>query len=225
MYFSVNFEISIDKTLLTISTFLFAIFAGFFISRQSSRYGEIRKSISAIDGNFSGIYRASGHMGHDFQKDTAVFIKIYYQNILNSHSWDYNFNHKTEILTSIHNIIEKNFGDKNLTGVQNAALSRIMISLNNIQLERKNLVALYEERIPLFEWIPIWFLAGVLIFTLSITIPSYMSVTDSILKGIFGTSIFVIVLLLHQLDSLKLFEGIIGEHSAKDAIDIMEGKR
>ncbi|MEI7620404.1 MAG: hypothetical protein WCJ57_02440 [Candidatus Falkowbacteria bacterium] len=225
VYYFANLEISLDKTLLTISTFLFAIFSGFFISRQSSRYGDIRKSDSVIDGNFSAIYRSSSHLGLKFQKKMGELIKVYYSNILSNDSWDYNFTNKTTTLSDIHALLEKNFGGKTLTSLENSALGRIMMSLGAIQQERKNLVALYEERIPVFEWIPIWFLAGVLILTLSTTVSSYLSLLDSVLKGIFGTSVLVIVILLKRLDSLRLFEGIIGEHSARDVVDIIDGRK
>ena len=65
----------------------------------------------------------------------------------------------------------------------------------------------------------------VLFITLSITVPSFDFLLPSILKGAFATAIIVVLILLRQLDSLRLFEGIIGEHSAKDVIEIIEGDK
>src|SRR3989338_7338811 len=83
LYFNIALDpASIDKLFLTISTFLFSIFSGFFISRQAARYSDIRKSLAAIDGNMSAMYRASGHLGADFQSKVGGVIKEYYELIL-----------------------------------------------------------------------------------------------------------------------------------------------
>ena len=226
LYFNLALDpASIDKLFLTISTFLFSIFSGFFISRQAARYSDIRKSLAAIDGNMSAMYRASGHLGADFQSKVGGVIKEYYELILKNQSWDYNFTHKTTTLISLHALLEERVGKNSLSPLEGSALGRVTASLGNIQMERKNLVALYEERIPFFQWAPIYFLATVLFITLSITVPSFDFLLPSILKGAFATAIIVVLILLRQLDSLRLFEGIIGEHSAKDVIEIIEGDK
>lgn len=213
-----------DKTFITISTFVFTICTGFFISRQGNRYSEIRKSVSNIDGNFSSIYRSSGHFGDDTQEKVGQIIKIYYKNILESKIWNYNLNHKTTTLTELHKILES-VGSGSITPIANGALARIMLCLGNIQIERKNLVATCEERIPLFQWITTYFLSFTLLFTLLIAIPSNHLLIESFLKSVFSTSVIIIILLLKQLDRLELFEGIIGEHSAQDVIDIIDNKK
>jgi len=221
IYYFTSIKGNFDKTLLTISTFVFTICAGFFISRQGSRYSEIRKSVSSIDGNFSSIYRSSGHLGNEVQQKTGQIIKIYYQNILGSKIWNYNFTHKTTTLTDLHNLLETST-QGTLSAVASATVGRVMTCLGNIQLERKNLVAVCEERIPLFQWVTTYFLSFTLLFTLFIVVPSNNLIIESLLKSVFSTSVIIILILLRQLDRLELFEGIIGEHSARDVIEIIE---
>ncbi|MEK7635848.1 MAG: hypothetical protein AAB405_02040 [Patescibacteria group bacterium] len=50
-------------------------------------------------------------------------------------------------------------------------------------------------------------------------------VVASIIKAAFATSIISVVFLMRQLDRLKLFEGMIGESSAQDVLDIIAGKK
>jgi len=57
------------------------------------------------------------------------------------------------------------------------------------------------------------------------TIASQGMAIASIIKGAFATAVIAVIMLLRQLDKLKLFEGMIGESSAKDILDIMEGKK
>lgn len=224
LYYFIPAKGSLDKTFITISTFVFTIFTGFFISRQGNRYSEIRKSVSSIDGNFSSIYRSSGHLGIETQEKTGQIIKIYYQNILDSKIWNYNLKNKTSTLTDIHKLLDS-VASGTLSPIGNAAVARIMLGLGNNQIERKNLVALCEERIPMFQWITTYFLSFTLLFTLFIAIPSYNLIAESFIKGVFSTSVIIIIILLKQLDRLELFEGIIGEHSARDVVEIIDNKK
>jgi hypothetical protein len=221
LYYFIPSGGNIDKTFITISTFVFTIFTGFFISRQGNRYSEIRKSVSNIDGNFSSIYRSYGHMGNETQEKAGQIIKIYYKNILESKVWNFNLTHKTTTLTELHKLLET-VAQGSLSPISNAAVARIMLCLGNIQIERKNLVAMCEERIPLFQWITTYFLSFTLLFTLFTAIPSNNLISESFIKAVFSTSIIIILILLKQLDKLELFEGIIGEHSARDVIEIIE---
>ncbi|MFA6430477.1 MAG: hypothetical protein WC229_01125 [Candidatus Paceibacterota bacterium] len=224
IYYFIPIKTNLDKTFITISTFVFTVLTGFFISRQGNRYSEIRKSVSSIDGNFSSIYRSFGHLNVGTQEKVGQTITRYYLNILESKIWNYNFINKTTTLTDIHRDLEQ-VTTGSLSPVAGAALSRIMTCLGNIQVERKNLVVVCEERIPTFQWITISFLSFTLLFTLLVTIPSNGLIAESFLKGIFSTSIIIIIILLKQLDRLELFEGVIGEHSAKDVIEIIESKK
>jgi hypothetical protein len=224
LYYFTPINGSFDKTLITISTFVFTICAGFFISRQGSRYSEIRKSVSSINGNFSSLYRSSGHLGIETQEKMGQLIKIYYKNILDSKLWNYNLIHKTTTLIDLHKLLDSATRGV-LSPIENIAASRIMFCLGNIQLERKNLVALCEERIPLFQLITTYFLSFTLLFSLFVAIPSNGLMVESFLKGVFSTSVIIILILLKQLDRLELFEGIIGEHSARDVVDIIDNKK
>jgi len=100
------------KLFLTIATFLFAIFCGFFIARQGTRYNAIRDLLSKFDGNMSFIYRASGHFG-EAQNEVAEILRKHYTPILKLKDWCYPFTHKTTTLTDLHSFCQKVVGEKN----------------------------------------------------------------------------------------------------------------
>jgi len=81
-YYDVAGVQEIDKIFLTLSTFLFALFTGFFISRQARRYGDIRKLTSSFDGVMSATYRAFGHFGNEAQKKVGEIIANHYKMII-----------------------------------------------------------------------------------------------------------------------------------------------
>jgi len=214
---------SVDKIFLTLSTFLFALFTGFFISRQAGRYGEIRKLTANFDGNMSSVYRASGHFGVGAQQKIGDIIKNHYQMIVKN-GWDYSFTHKTSTLTDLHYLIGDTVKKEGTDGIKGATITRIILALHDEQKIRKNMVALREERIPGFQWMLIYILTAILILTVS-TIPSAYVLLGSVIKAAFIMSVLVVIVLLKKLDELQLFAGNIGEDSARDVVDIIEGKK
>ncbi len=82
-YYYLDFEeFETTKTILTIASFLFAIFTGFFISRQGRRYNNIRATIADFDGEMSAIYRAFDHAGAKVKEQAGKIIQAHYETIL-----------------------------------------------------------------------------------------------------------------------------------------------
>ncbi len=214
---------SVDKIFLTLSTFLFALLTGFFISRQSGRYGELRKLTANFDGNISSIYRIFGHFSPETQNNAGEIIKNHYKKIV-SGGWDYPLTHKTTTLTDLHKEIDVAVDRDGTDGVRGASISRIMFALGDLQKIRKSMVALRNERIPTFQWMLVYLLTAILCFVVS-TIDSYHLVLGSLVKAAFVVAVFSVVMLLNKLDSLQLFGGSIGEDSANDVIEIIDKKK
>lgn len=224
VFYIFPFKSDLDfKLFLTIATFLFAIFSGFFIARQGTRYGAIRDVLTKFDGNMSFIYRASSHFGKE-QKEIEEILRKHYTPILELKAWHYPFTHKTTTITDLHSFCQKVVGEKNLASLQSAVLTQIMISLRECQGLRKNMVALYVERIPRLQWLLLSLLVVVILSNL-LMFSSYFEFLSSLLKGVFGTILVFVLIFLRKLDRLEFFEGVIGENSARDVLNIIEGKR
>ena len=223
-YFVSFFHSEFSQVFLSIATFLFAIFTGFFIARQGRRYSDIRREIAKFDGLLTSIYRFSGHLGIKAQNQAKDIIKKHYQTILKHKAWDYHFTHKSTTITSLHQLSERTAKDKSLNSLQNLSLQRILTALMDLQLTRKHMVVLHKERIPGFQWGLIIFLGVILLITLTIA-PIDFPIWGAILKAAFGTSVILVIFLLYEFDKLKFFEKIIGKTSAQDILDILAGKK
>jgi hypothetical protein len=68
------------------------------------------------------------------------------------------------------------------------------------------------------------FLFAILAFNLS-AIPTFGSLSESVLKAVFITAVISVLFLLHRLDRLKLFKRGIGIESAEDVLNIFAGKK
>jgi len=212
------------KQFVSVATFIFAIFTGFFIARQGRRYDDIIKALTQFDGNVSALYRLLGHLGPKPREKMVVAIRAYYDPLLKRHDWSYNLTHKSSLMTSTHAILDEIPPDEKLSDVQRAGIMRILTALDAMQGLRKLLVALYEERIPRFQWILIAALAALLLATIS-TLPSAGEWFASMVKAASVTAILLVVYMLWALDRLRFFAGSIGEHSANDVLNILSGKK
>lgn len=213
-----------DKIYITITTFFFSIFTSFFITRQGSRYTKLREIISSYDGKMSGVYRVSGNLSPEIQQQIGAVISEHYKKILETKSWDYHFVHKSNTISSLHNILEEKIGDNKQETLRNQAVGRILANLGDCQVLRKNMVMLFQERIPAFQWILLFIFVFIILSAVSV-IPSSGIFLGSVLKAGFVVAIISVVLILHNLDDLHLFEDFIGENSARDVLDTIAGSK
>lgn len=211
----------LDKVYLTVSTFLFSVFNGFFISRQSSRYSEIRNSLSRFDADMSVIYRESSHLSQEEHSHIGSTLKDYYTTILQKKDWAYYFTHKSTLISGLHSYIGV-CGEAGMDKVRGESIRIIMKTLDDIQIIRKTLVSLKEETIPRLQKLFIYLLA-VILFIAILSLPSKGMMLASIMKSVYMITVITVVILLKKFDNLTLFEGTIGEHSAKDVLGIIEG--
>lgn len=219
------FNISIDNPniYITISTFLFAIFVSYFIKRQGSRYDKIRQQVAINDGHFSTIFRLFSNFSQPAWKKAGKIIKQHFSNIIGHKDWVYNIRHKTTTLTDLNNLIAKETGNKNLNTLQAQSLRQIQSSLANLQITRKTIWTLYKEKLTIGQWFLIFFLTGLLLFTISFIKNNNFIIY--IAKVFFGFIVILVIALLYKLNSFRLFKDYYGKQSSLDVINIIEGKK
>jgi hypothetical protein len=210
-----------DKIFITITTFFFSIFTGFFISRQGARYSKLREIISTFDGKMTSIYRAAQNLSPVVQKEVGEIVKTHYERVLADSNWEHHFSKDTNVISSIHKVLEERIGGEKQEALRNQAIGRMMTGLSDCQVLRKNMVMLFQERIPTFQWFLILFFLAMLIIAISV-LPSVGALLPSALKAAFAVSLISVIIILKNLDNLHLFEGFIGESSAKDVVSIVQ---
>jgi hypothetical protein len=223
LYYSFNFGSEFDTVFLTIATFTFAIFTGFFISRQGARQASVRDKMTELDGNLSFVYRAFGHFSKDSQKRIGDVLRQHYSGQLESKDWAFYFTKRSALLTDIHSELDK-IMETEVFQKKSHAVNRIMAGLLEAQKIRKGLVALNEEKIPVAQWLLIYLLTFILLVTVSL-LPSQQEILPSVLKAAFSTAVIFVLVILAQFDNLSFFERSVGEHSAQDVLDLIEGKK
>lgn len=209
-----------SQLLLTVATFTFTIFMGFFISRQGKRYSSLRDGIAHFDGTITAIYRDFGHISKTAEKKAETIILNHYQAIIDSQEWDHHLFRPSSTITDFHSLLESSVKRKKLSTLQSASVTRILHNLDSLQNDRKQMIALHLERIPLFQWGLLCLLAFIMLVTVSF-IPSYAIVITSSLKAVFALAILVALVQLWKFDHLSFFSNLLGERSNQDIIDII----
>ncbi len=224
LFYFYHISQEVDKIFLSISTFLFSIFTGFFISRQASRFNKVRETVTKFDGLMSGLYRSSGHVSPMLQTRIGETIQAHYLKILETGQWNIHFTQKSTTLASIHQYLEEEVDDASVTKLSNQALGAVVKALAAAQDVRKQMVALYKERVPFEQWVLIMVFSGMLIGTVS-TVASVGVIFPSVLKATFIISVVSVLFILHRLNNLVYSEPIMGEESARDVLGIIDGQK
>lgn len=221
---NLKLETPLDDLYLQMVIFLFATMVGFTISRQNSRYREIIKELTSFDGAVTAMYREFGTFDKRYQSRFEDIARDHYYPVIENKKWDHNIVNKSSTLSRTYDLIDEISVDRDFSDVERMSASSIRRLLGDMQKNRKDMIALHAERVQDFQWFVIYFLCLILVITVS-SVSSYGLMLESILKSAFVTSIVATAVMLRQLDSLELFESFIGEKSAKDILDIFEGKK
>lgn len=217
--FFINLNIDNYSDIVVAATFFFTLFSGFFITRQNDRYTAIANEISNTDGLFSLLYRVAGAVP-SAQDKVREALRDHYQKILDSNNWAYHILNPSTTITRIFNAYNSATGDDadNLGKFGNAFGDAFV----NIQVSRKRMITLYDEKLLPLHWAIIFILGALMVISLNF-IPNHTFVIN-VLKIIFGVAVLLVVLLLKQLNELSIFGRDFNKQTADDILRIIDEK-
>lgn len=219
--FNAQLAVTDYSDIIVATTFFFTLFIGFFISRQNDRYSDITDIIAERDGLYSFLYRVYGLVPR-VQNNMREIIRKHYRKILDSDDWAYNEFHASNTISRM----VSEMGGLNEAETQSidghSYYDGIWDAIKELQQNRKKIIAAYSERLAGFQWAIVYVL-GILL-AISFDFVPAGSVLVQILKILFGTSVFISIVLLKELDNLTLFGEHAGKESAEDIFRIIDEK-
>ena len=152
------------EVILTISTFLFAILCGFFISRLNSRYNTIRDVTAAEDARWLSLYELSSFFGHEFFKRVTDLIDQYYIIIFDVYELGKHYNKSAFIVHDIYQLFE----DVELkdTNKGQEIYDDVLKTLGEIEENRNKSSVLSSEGMTSGQWGMVVLLGGIIIFSM-----------------------------------------------------------
>ncbi len=224
--FTVNHTFEHYTEVLGATVFFFALFAGFFISRQNDRYSKVSETIAESDGLFSYLYRVSGFVPN-IQNEVRDIVRDHYKKISDSGNWAYHVLNPSTTITDLTNTFGKLNDKENKELAESPVVSSsseiIWDVLLELQLKRKKMLILFNEKLLLFQWAIVYILAILLVVTLNF-IPVAEGIVVEALTIIFATAVFLVIILLKQLNDLSLFGKDFAKRSARDVFRILDEK-
>ncbi len=211
---------------LAASVFFFTLFTSFFISRQNDRFCKAYDIMAEQDSIFSYLYRMAGFFPEIQDRVREITIN-HYLRIKKSGDWGYHINNPSTSITDLTYAFGEIDNEPHLEKAEKPAMSAgaeiIWDGIKDLQLIRKKLVVLKHQKLLFFQWIIIYILAFILIVSFGF-IPTPEGFTIELLKIIFGTTVFLVLILLKQLNDLSLFGRNFAQKIADDVLWVVEEK-
>ena len=217
--FSVDIKTTQGKEIVASAVFFYALFSGFFIARQNERHTRIAGILADRDGAFSHLYRISEFIPK-IQKEVREIIRNHYEKILESNNWAYHELNPSMTITRLVRAFGSITNEEAAPPKVSVFYRTIWNAIFQLQQLRKRIIAAYNERLGFFPWIIIYTLAGILLFSFDF-IPSDSFMID-IMKVVFGTSVFLVIILIKQLDSMAIFGKDFSRKIAQDVLRILD---
>jgi hypothetical protein len=199
------------KIILTVSTFLLAILSGFFISRLSSRYNEIRSLVASEDGYWLALYKVAELNGKKFTDKIRKKIDQYY---VACYDFDVPYAYKSSapIFLSVYDDLKKIKNTKKFKGY-----SSMIDYLLKIEERRNQTSVLGIEKLTKGQWGVLFLLIGIVLFSL------FYLKTDALYSQVvtvlLSTVLILILLILRDLQNLRLSGAAILEESGQEVLD------
>jgi len=204
------------KLVLTISTFLFAILVGFFITRLNARYNAIRENTAEEDAYWLAFYKNTAVFGKKFQSKIRDLIDEYYIIAFDS---DIVVNYKPtmKIYKKIYNelvAIKKIKNEK-----ENNLYDDMFSILLNIEIRRNKSAIVILEKLTTGQWSIIIALASMIVFSIF-----YLSNASFYLQAasvILSTTLVLILLIMRDLQNLRPSGQLIMAESGEEIFELL----
>lgn len=203
------------------TTFFFTLFIGYFITRQNDRYSGISDQLTSNDGWFSYLYRITGLIPR-IQAEVREIVRDHYTKILESKNLAYHVTHPSNTLSRMTKALASITEEESGNPAAGAAWGFLFEVISDLQITRKKILNLYGEKLVPFQWAVVYILALILVVSFNFVPSTYWFI--DVLKICFGSSVFISILLLKQLDDLTLFGDSVGMDSVHDIFRIIDEK-
>jgi hypothetical protein len=203
------------ELILTISTFIFAILVGFFISRLNNRYDTVRDLMAKEDGLWTSYYRASMFFGKKFQQRMKKIIDNYYIVMFDFELDDYykpTVRYFEEAYKELNNNVK--FKKNNSDNV----FDDMVVTLQEIETTRNTTSVLGGQRLTLGQWSILLTLSFIIVFCLYYLVSG---IIFKIIMVILSTAIVTVLLTVRDLQNFRLGGKLMVEESGQEVFEAL----
>jgi len=186
------------EIIVTISTFLFAILAGFFISRLNSRYDRIREYIATEDALWLTLFQTSKLYGKEFNDKMRELIDKYYILAFDYSNYNEHWYKPTAcVFFNVYDLLNE-YGK-----YRKEASYQVMLNhLEKIEQNRNKGAVLTAEKVTTGHWMILISLVVIIIYSVFyLKVPMFYS---QVITVLLSTILVLVLLLIRDLQNLRL---------------------
>ncbi len=203
------------ELLLTVTTFLFAILVGFFMSRVNDRYNKMRELIAEEDALWLSFYKNASAFGKAFTQRIVDLIDKYYViaydfTSYSSHYYKQNAKFFLKIFDELHVISKKR---------SQGAYDYLYELLTTLEVKRNKASVLSLEKIHPGQWSVLYILAGIIIYCLF-----YLKtplIHSHIITMMLVSAILLIILIMRDLQNTRMYGQIMLLESGQEVFEFI----
>jgi len=215
----ISYPLENVKIILTVSTFLFAILAGFFISRLSSRYSLLREGYSYEDAELLTFYKLSEFLGEGFIKKITEILDKYYITVFDFIATGDSYKKTNLYFFLLYNEIRKiRINIKN-----EVILSKMLDCLRSLERYRNKTSELIKDKLTWGQWFILFFLSLIIISCIFYLRENF--IYSNVTTVLLSTSIVLVLLIMRDIQNLNISKDPIGVETAAEAFDYMNKLR
>src|SRR3989338_1720822 len=214
----VRIDLPSVEIILTISTFLFAIMSGFYISRLDTRYDQLRSLVASEDAHILSLYKIAQLFGAPFAKRIANHIDLYLIS-----SYDFPISHYAYKNTAQHYLALWDEARTIKSQQPQTAYQNFLGLLANMEHERNTSSTVAAERLSIAQWAMLILLAiNILVSMFGLLTPNWYIQLSIIL---FASILVLIILLIRDLQNLMIGQTALLEESGQEVLEFIGKKR
>ncbi len=205
------------ENILTISTFLFAILAGFFISRLGKRYDQMRLAIGEEDALFLSFYKNCQIYGKQFSDKIKELIDKYYiicYDFVVGKAYKPGSKYFLQMWDEVINIRKYR---------RDVSYQVLLQDLEGLERVRNLSSALHEEKLSVGQWAILVFLSGIILF--SIFYLKTGALYSQIITVLLSTVLVLVLLITRDLQNYMFGGKSLLEESGEEVFEFIGKKR
>lgn len=206
------------ELILTVSTFLFAIISGFYISRLATRYDEIRNLIASEDASFLCLYKTAQMFGRTFAKRIANLMDAYYIVSYDHSLSDPAYKQSAKYYLALWDAVSS-VKTKEPAGVYEAMINQLV----DIEKDRNASAAIASERLSPAQWGMLILLSLIILVSVFDLVQPHWYIQFSVV--LFSTILVLIVLLTRDLQRLMIGGKALLEESGQEVLEFIGKER
>jgi hypothetical protein len=183
--------------IITVSTFIFAILAGFFMARLNSRFEIIKEAASKEDAFTYSLGRAASLCNKNIYTSFAKTLDSYYRIIYDFYDGTGAYKRTDIHLQNMYKILSTN--KKKISAVLSTRLLELLDTLEQVRNQQSVILS---DKLRTSQWGVLVILAGVIIFSLFYSMET--TFFSLIITVLLSTSLVLVILIMRDLQSLKL---------------------